>query len=370
MTSTTHSASSKSIEVLNMDGSNFLTWKAEMSLYLTAKGLFKYCGSTPIAVTDENKASIALATLEILQSLSPLLKRQYINATEPNHIWISVSTRFGDLSKVLGPTIIAEWNTLRFSDFKSVALYTTALMTIVEKMTLCKMETLCTDDHKIQKTLTTFPIASASLAMQYSNMKFTKFTDLLTALYMGEQHQLLLEMNSNLRPSGQRPGPESSYGSPTTGKAQKKTFIKRKQNQNQSTQRQRSNSNNSNSSSRSNQSNQSNSTLNQNTRFNAKMTKRHCWSCGNPDHLKHNCTATQAQKDKYTKEKEASNEDTLFNLVMNQIKNRTTRLLTLDYFLPLMDLRFTLEMIVMIRMIILSLLIMSTTLQFSSLTLS
>lgn len=183
---------------LNGDGSNFLTWSAEMKLFLASKDLVGYLTNDKPDKFDTAKS--AEATLIILQHLEQNLKMQYINAKTSKVIWSSISTRFGDVKKVLGPTALSDWNTLRFQDYKTVSTYVTDLFNVCERLTLCGYETLVTEPMRISKTLTTFPPEAAMLATQYSNMNFNSFNELITVLYTAESQQLLLIKNSNKAP--------------------------------------------------------------------------------------------------------------------------------------------------------------------------
>ena len=57
----------------------------------------------------------------------------------------------------------------------------------------------------IEKILSTFHAANIILAQQYRNMRFTKYSDLMSMLLLAEKHNELLLKNHGERPTGAFP---------------------------------------------------------------------------------------------------------------------------------------------------------------------
>ena len=60
----------------------------------------------------------------------------------------------------------------------------------------------------LEKTFSTFPASSMLLQQQYREMGFKKYSELISHLFVAEQHNDLLMKNHESRPTGSMPFPE------------------------------------------------------------------------------------------------------------------------------------------------------------------
>lgn len=100
--------------------------------------------------------------LVLIHNLTPEIKLQYFTAKKPFKTWNSIINHFGDVVKILGPSVMNEWANMRLQDYPTVVVYVTAIFTLKSKKEQCGFMALVTDTELISKTLTTFPADAAN----------------------------------------------------------------------------------------------------------------------------------------------------------------------------------------------------------------
>jgi hypothetical protein len=80
------------------------------------------------------------------------------------------------------------------------------------------------DEELIDKTLSTFHATNFILAIQYRNMKFIKYLELIAYMLLAEKHQLLLLDNRKTRPPRNAPLPQKNESHFNARNAQQTTW--------------------------------------------------------------------------------------------------------------------------------------------------
>lgn len=186
---------------LAADGMNYLEWSIDARAHLCAEELdqaMKPPEASTSTSTQLPKASRWKALLILRRHLDSSLRTQYLQLEDPATLWSELHGRFHHEKTIFLPQARNDWMTLRVLDFTDLSKYNSELHRIVAHLRMCG-ETI-TESELIEKTLTTFPPASALLAQQYRNMQFKKFNQLMSLLLLAEkQHQLLLK-NAEVKP--------------------------------------------------------------------------------------------------------------------------------------------------------------------------
>lgn len=105
-----------------------------------------------------------------------------------------------------------EWSNLRVLDFPDLQSFNTELHRITSQLRLCGE--IVTDAELIDKTLSTFPPATAILSQQYRNMHFPRHAELMSYLFVAERQQQMLLKNAESRPAREVHVTESSPSVP------------------------------------------------------------------------------------------------------------------------------------------------------------
>jgi hypothetical protein len=199
------SNNSNQFTVLSPQGNEFETWEQNISNHLLANELSDTLDENFDDTSARNKKRGAQSLIFILKHLCDELQSQYISYKNPKLLISDLRERCSHHRVILKPATLHEWNHLRFQDFRTVADYTTALYNIVSKLRTCKLDAIVTEENLIEKTLSTFPLASFNISEQLRFMNFTKYSQLLAALLVSEQHQTVLMKNDKLHPVGIAP---------------------------------------------------------------------------------------------------------------------------------------------------------------------
>lgn len=199
-------------EALTPNGSNYLNWKIDASLALRAQDL---SGAIvlPNSVTANRKAK---ALMLLRKHIDPSLKNEYLTVDCPGVLWQQLSDRFHHLELITLPAADNAWRKLRFQDFKTVAEFNSALLSITSKLELCGKPV--PDEEKIDKTLSTFHADSLILQQQYRGFKFTTYHELMHVLFKAEEQNNLLLQNHLDRPVGAAPLPEANHNALGSGR--------------------------------------------------------------------------------------------------------------------------------------------------------
>jgi transposase InsO family protein len=215
------------VSTLSSDGLNYLPWSQEIKLFMLSKGIAAFIqDGTAVPTTAPLIQKRAECLLTIIQHLDDGLRSQYLNFETPAELWNSISTRFGDRVRIVGPQAISNWSAIRFMDFKNVSDYSRTLFNVSQQLESCGKHAICTDVEKIHKTLSTFPAESCVLSAQYANMNFQTFNDLQTHLIIAENSQTLLMKNSKSKPAETHYGEKDDTASKGTNKNKPKHYKK------------------------------------------------------------------------------------------------------------------------------------------------
>ncbi|RID75554.1 hypothetical protein BRARA_B02593 [Brassica rapa] len=114
--------------------------------------------------------------------LTEELRDLYLHVEDPCALWLQLRQMF---KPVLLQKANDQWETIRFTDFKSVDEYNSALMDIVDGLILC--DEIITNEDLIYKTYSTFHPEDVQLINKAK--KFTIYEDLLSYLLASEQRK-------------------------------------------------------------------------------------------------------------------------------------------------------------------------------------
>ncbi|XP_068319772.1 uncharacterized protein [Pyrus communis] len=147
----------------------------------------------------------------IHRHLDEALKNKYLTVEDLLTLWNALRNRYNHQTKVILPRASYEWTYLRIQDFKSVAEYNFALFRITSQMKLCG--DIITEEHMLEKTLSTFYASNVLLQQQYRARGYTEYNQLISVLLIAEQNNELLMKNHYSRPTGCAPFPEVNAAS-------------------------------------------------------------------------------------------------------------------------------------------------------------
>jgi hypothetical protein len=185
---------------LHVDGTNFLEWVNDARKHLNADDLARAVSTEATTSTEAPLPPAAKwqALLLLTRHLDQPLRLQYMQVEDPAELWSLLHARFNHQQTLFLPQARTDWINLRVMDFTDFATFNSELHRISAQLRLCG-ETL-TDAELIEKTLSTFPPATAILSQQYRNMKFKRHANLMSQLLLAEKHHQLLIRNAESRP--------------------------------------------------------------------------------------------------------------------------------------------------------------------------
>ncbi|XP_058753390.1 uncharacterized protein LOC131626587 [Vicia villosa] len=197
-------------KIQSITGDNFITWNNNLIEYLTCEGLNKILEGDNTGKStddpDEMEKRKSKVNRIIKHHLDDGLQTEYSNAKDPKILWDKIKARFGHQKKVLLPSLMDQWNKLRFQDYKSIIAYNSAMHQIIAQLEFCG--TIITEKEKLEKTFSTFHASQVLLQQQYRMREFTEYSDLVAALLVAEQNNELLIKNHQSRPTGTITYPE------------------------------------------------------------------------------------------------------------------------------------------------------------------
>ncbi|XP_048630533.1 uncharacterized protein LOC125603796 [Brassica napus] len=159
---------------LNLAGDNYLEWIKNTRVALSSRGLenclIEYL-NTGILESEMHRA-ITIIRYHLTEDLRDL----YLHVEDPCALWLQLRQRF---KPVLLKKANDQWETIRFTDFKSVDEYNSALMDICGE--------IITNEDLIYKTYSTFHPEDVQLINKAK--KFNIYEDLLSYLLASEQRK-------------------------------------------------------------------------------------------------------------------------------------------------------------------------------------
>ncbi|KAK2372658.1 hypothetical protein QL285_073772 [Trifolium repens] len=195
-------------KILNITGDNYITLNNNLIEYLACEGLDKILEGDNAGTSDPKELEMKKSKVNriIKHHLDDGLQTEYSNAKDPKILWDKLKARFGHQRKVLLPSLMDQWNKLRFQDYKSVVAYNSAMHQIIAQLEFCGVA--ITEEQKLEKTFSTFHASQVLLQQQYRMRGFTEYSDLVAALLVAEQNNELLIKNHQSRPTGTVAYPE------------------------------------------------------------------------------------------------------------------------------------------------------------------
>jgi hypothetical protein len=166
-------------EELSLDGSNYSSWILDVEAHLASKGLAEtFEDDTP------GLQQRAQALILVRHHLADSLKKHYKTEANTCRLWDELKSRFDHTKLVQLPAARHTWIHLRVQDFKSIADYNSELFQIASDSKLCRHTV--NDEEQIEKTLSTFHSTNMVVSTQYCNMKFTRYSELLSHMLQAE----------------------------------------------------------------------------------------------------------------------------------------------------------------------------------------
>ncbi|XP_069151857.1 uncharacterized protein [Solanum lycopersicum] len=175
---------------LDIFGKKYLSWVLDAEIHLAAKGL-------EATITQGNEASSQdkeKAMIFLRHYLDEGLKIEYLTVKDPLELRTDLKRRYDHLKATVLPRARYEWMHLRFQNFKTLKLCGETIK----------------DEDMLKKTLTTFHASNVILQHQYREKGFQKYSELISCLFVAEQHNALLMKNHESRPTGAAPLPEAN----------------------------------------------------------------------------------------------------------------------------------------------------------------
>ncbi|KAG0605124.1 hypothetical protein M758_9G033600 [Ceratodon purpureus] len=168
-------------EALEADLSNYPKWSTDVRSHLSAEDL----DATLESATPENlpKSSRWKALILLRRHMDISLQYEYILTDNPYNLWEQLEDRF---KKIFFPQAHDDWIHLRVMDFPNFMAFNADLHRIASQLRSCGEK--ISDERLIEKTLSTFPPASAMLALQCRNVKFKTHSEMMSCLFVTEKH--------------------------------------------------------------------------------------------------------------------------------------------------------------------------------------
>lgn len=122
-------------KILKITGDNYITWNKKLIEYLSREGLEKILEGDNSGKSTTSPEEMTMKKSKVNQiikhHLDEGLQIEYSNAKDSMILWEKLKARFGHQRKVLLPSLMDQWNKLRFQDYKNVIAYNSAMHKII-----------------------------------------------------------------------------------------------------------------------------------------------------------------------------------------------------------------------------------------------
>ena len=172
---------------LDIFGKNYLSWILDVEIHQNSMNL----GETIKEGNEKSQQNYAKALIFLRHHLHKDLK--YLIVKDPFTMWNDIRDRFDHQKTVILPKAHYDWMHLRLQDFKTVSEYNSALFKISSKLKLYGGK--ITDKDMLEKMFTMFHASNVFLQRQYGERRFTKYSELISCLLVGEKNNELLMKN-------------------------------------------------------------------------------------------------------------------------------------------------------------------------------
>ncbi|XP_045791574.1 uncharacterized protein LOC123886285 [Trifolium pratense] len=151
-------------KILNITGDNYTTWNNNLT-DLACEGHDKILGDNAgMQTSDSQKLAIKKSKVNriIKHHLDDGLQTEYSNAKDPKILWDKLKARFGHQRKITLPSLMDQWNKLRFQDYKNVVAYNSAMHQIIAQLEFYGV--VITEEQKMEKNFFNFPCIPSIVA--------------------------------------------------------------------------------------------------------------------------------------------------------------------------------------------------------------
>ncbi|XP_076934207.1 uncharacterized protein LOC143600386 [Bidens hawaiensis] len=135
---------------LKSSGDNYMPWTANIKRHLKSMGVIEAINENN-TLDDHNRTK---ADVFIHKHIDEILQLEYFNHDNPSVLWKELKSRFDHQRDSLLPAAKAEWNSLRFQDFKKVNDYTSTILNICSRLEYCGQ--IMSEADKLEKNLLYF----------------------------------------------------------------------------------------------------------------------------------------------------------------------------------------------------------------------
>lgn len=254
---------------LEANGRNYLRWCVDFKAYFVSNELEEIL-TYPIPA-NFTAAQKSRTIVFMRKHINDSLQHQYLQVDDPADLWRQLEARFRHEKTIFLPKARSDWENLRVYNFADFSSYNTQLFTIVSQLHMCGEPK--SNEEMIDKTLSTFPTASALLAQMYRTMKFKTYSELTQFLILYEQQQQLLLKNNEAKP----PHETNTVEIPTSKPKGGWKSNQQKQNQTPYTRPE-------------------NKSSNSDSCPSSKSVSRKCFKCGRDGHLQKDCRTGECKK--------------------------------------------------------------------------